>query len=727
VPGDLSPGTEPRPRRETHNEVRDSDPDLLVQADTIHGGLNLRLPSEGQERVPPRQLPAAPVGAVGREDELRRVVAHLCGGDGGGPPSRSAPVVTITGAGGMGKTWFAMSAAHGCADRFPDGQLFADLGGFDATREPVSPAVVLREFLDALGVPPNQLPDGEGAQTGLLRSMLADRSVLMVLDNARDTAQVAPLLPAGPRCAVIVTSRRTLIGLDVRHGARHLALEVLPAVQAQRMMAAAIGPDRMVFERQAVDTLVSACGGLPLAIALVAGRAQAHRSFPLSSLADEFAEAADRLDALETDDAGTGLRVVMSGSYAALSAPAARVFRLLGLAPGPDVGVEAAKVLTGLTGSRCRSLLRALENAHLLEEHRPGRFRMHELVRLYAAERAEEEESSPEQHLLPVIDHYTRIASVAAQVLAPHRPPPFAGADDERAEAAKDVSAALTWFDDENLCLLAALRSAARLGWHEAVWRLTWAVDGYYWRRGDLRANLAAWSFGLTAAESMAQPALLALSHLRYGQLCQRLGQREEAARHLGRALTLAGRNGDPPGQARIHRALAFVLGSEDQCEEALRHAEHALGLFRSAGDARGESEALGAVAWFHARLGHLDEGRTTSDQALVLSRSIGYRVGEAVAMGTSAYLDWHAGRLANARLVARQTLVLYREIGDKYWEAELLDGIAGISHELELYAEARDAWQQALVLYREQLRATRVQRVEEMLGNTSDPTGETG
>ena len=675
----------------------------------------------GEARHPvPRELPAAPAGFIDGNDATLDVAAHL-GTQGTETTPAALRIVTISGMGGVGKTWLALHWAHSCADDFPDGQLFADLRGFDPTEPPVLSAAVLRRFLNALGVHPAALPDSSEAQRALFRTLTADRKILILLDNAHDSSQVIPLLPGSPHCAVIVTSRNRLTDLALRYGAQRLELGPVTAAHGERMIAEALGRDRIAFEHLAVERIVDHCGGLPLAISIMIGRARSHPSFPLRALADETSVEAGRLDALEDDD--VGLRAVLAGSYRALPEPAARFFRLLGMVAGPDISLMAASRLTGETVSRCRQLLRSLEGVNLLEEHRSGRYRMHDLVRLYAAELAGDEASALQQEraLRQLVDHYERTACAAAQALAPHRPPLMFPLDTDEGSQMSDISTALAWFDNEHLCVLAAQRTAVRYAWHKSVWQLTWALNGYYWRRGNLTENLMAWRSGLAAAGILAEPAVQALSHLRYGQLCERMGRHEEADRHLRHALILAEHRDDPPSEAGIHRALAFVLGSEDRCGEALRHAETALELYQSACDLAGESEALGAVAWFHARLDHVDEARSYCERALAMSRRTGYRVGEATAVGTFAFIDWITGNLATALAICHQALVLYREIEDRYWEAELLDGMASISHGLGRDGEALDFWQQALAMYHDQLRTSHVHRVEQCLAQLGE------
>jgi DNA-binding SARP family transcriptional activator/transcriptional regulator with XRE-family HTH domain len=334
------------------------------------------------EHVAPRQLPAAPRHFTGRVQE-RDVLSGLLR-----PVERADGVViaALTGMAGVGKTALAVHWAHRIGDRFPDGHLFMDLRGFSPAGAPAAPAEILSSFLTALGVPAGQIPPCVAEQAALYRTLLAGRRMLVVLDNAQNAEQVRPLLPGSPGCLVLVTSRNRLTGLAAAEGARLLNLGVLPDADSCILLARGLGPERAEAEPAAVRELVALCGRLPLALCDAAARAVTRPGLPLAVLTAEMRDQQQRLDALETGEMATSIREVFSWSHVKLTAPAARMFRLLGLHPGPDVTVPAAASLAGMPIGLAYLSLAELCDENLITEHAPGRYACHDLLRAYAAE-----------------------------------------------------------------------------------------------------------------------------------------------------------------------------------------------------------------------------------------------------------------------------------------------------------------------------------------------------
>jgi transcriptional regulator with XRE-family HTH domain len=336
--------------------------------------------------VVPRQLPTAIRRLAGRADEQRTLDSLLDRFDGA---TGTALILAISGTAGVGKTALAVNWAHRAAERFPDGQLYVNLRGFDPSGAPVAPAEAIGGFLDAFGVPVDRIPVSPDAQTALYRSLLAGRRMLIILDNARDDAQVRPLLPGSAPCLVLVTSRRQLAGLAATEAAHLLTLDTLTRAEAREMLSDRLGHELVDDETGAVGELISLCAGLPLALAIAAARHSARPSHPLQALVEELRPQQDRLkvlNATDVADAVTSARAVFSWSYQSLSQHAARMFRLLAAHPGPSITATAAAALAGVGLDRTRTLLRELVLANLLTEHADSSYTLNDLLRAYAAE-----------------------------------------------------------------------------------------------------------------------------------------------------------------------------------------------------------------------------------------------------------------------------------------------------------------------------------------------------
>lgn len=366
--------------------------------------------------VRPEQLPLVAPDFVGRDEELARLDA--CLDELGGQPT-TVIITAVSGMAGIGKTTLALWWAHRVAGRFPDGQLYTDLRGYDDV-DAVPPADALRGFLEALGVAARRIPTELDARIGLYRSLLASRQMLIVLDNARDCEQVRPLLPGAGRCVVVVTSRDQLNGLVAAEGAKPITLGVLTSEESMSLLRRRIGEERLAAEPAAATSIIRATGGLPLALSIVAARAATKPTFPLGAFAAELTPFTATLDALADGD----VRRVFSWSHRTLSPPAARLFRLLGLHPGPDLTRDAAAALLGTPPSAVIPLLRELTRRHLLTEHVPSRYTLHDLLRAYAAELVRSWEPESEQHAARqrLYDYYLPVPVTVESVRTPPTP-----------------------------------------------------------------------------------------------------------------------------------------------------------------------------------------------------------------------------------------------------------------------------------------------------------------
>ncbi|MGW7711689.1 BTAD domain-containing putative transcriptional regulator [Streptomyces sp. NPDC054771] len=391
-------------RRLAHELGVDPSPDLQELNRQVRAAAPELRPVRSREVAPPRtvprQLPLPPAPFVGRGRELAFLDGLVQTPGTGGTLAMSA----VTGMAGVGKTWLTLHWAYRHLDRFPDGQVHVDLRGYDPVEDPVTPAAALRQLLDALGAAPAEIPADMDSQTGLYRSLVAGKRLLIVLDNARDTAQIVPLLPGSPTCTVLIASRHTLTGLLTHHPVHSLVLEPLADGEARDLLARRLGDRRVEDEARAVSEFLAHSAGLPLALGILATRATSRPDFPLSAIADELHSESTRLDALDTGDLSADLRAVFASSYYALDAEEARVFGLLGLIPGPEISLDAAAALADLPVPSALAVLNQLVALHLLQRQSSRRYRMHDLVRLFAAERGHDAQSADRVKLSRVGD-----------------------------------------------------------------------------------------------------------------------------------------------------------------------------------------------------------------------------------------------------------------------------------------------------------------------------------
>ncbi|MFI6600077.1 AfsR/SARP family transcriptional regulator [Nonomuraea sp. NPDC050536] len=681
-------GIEPGPDlREVHLRI--------LAAESAEGDAPVAVPSAGT--TTPALLPLDVYGFTGRSDELARLDALL---DLAGEQPTAVVVAALSGTAGVGKTALAVHWAHRVRDRFPDGQLYVSLRGFDPSGQPMTPAEAVRGFLDALGVQADRIPPAFQAQVGLYRSLLAERRVLIVLDNARDAEQVRPLLPGSPGCLVVVTSRNQLAGLVAAEGAHPLPLDLLPVADARQLLARRLGADRVAAEPDAVAEIIARCARLPLALTVIAARAAIQPGFPLAALA---AELHANLDAFDAGDPATQVRAVLSWSHRALSAAAARLFRLLGLHPGPDLGVPAAASLAGVPVARVRPLLTELVRAHLLTEHAPGRYAFHDLLRTHATEltHAEDTEAERRTALHRLLDHYLHSARVAAQALNPHRdpispPPPLHGAVREEPSGHEQ---ALAWFTAEQTALLATTTQAADTGFEAHAWQLAWTLADFLDRRGRWHDQAAVQAKALEAAIRAGDRRGQAYAHGNLGWAYTVLDRPDDARTHFLLALELYGELGEPTGQALVHGNLSTALGWQGRHSDALGHAQQALGLYRTAGHRTGQARALNAVGWFHALLGDYRAALHHCRQALALHQEMGDRHGQASTWDSIGYACHHLGRYLMAVSCYQRALDLFRELGDRYNEADTLTRLADTHLALAEPDAARRTWQRALAI----------------------------
>jgi DNA-binding SARP family transcriptional activator len=542
-------GIDPGPElRQLHQQILKSDAALTAQSQiqAERSSATRHIPP-----VVPRQLPGAVRHFAGRREELE-VLARLL--DQVEDTVAAVVISAIDGMAGIGKTALALYWAHHVANRFPDGQLYVNLRGFDPSGSPVEPAEAVRGFLDALGVPSARVPVGLAEQAAMYRSLLAGRRVLVILDNAREVAQVRPLLPGSPACLVVVTSRSQLTGLVVTEGACPLNLDLLADVEARELLSCRLGSARIAAEPEATREMIELCGHLPLALSIVAARAASHPRLPLAAFAAELKGAHERLDMLDAGEPAASVRTVISWSYQQLSEQAARMFRLLGLPPGPDISVPAAASLAAVDEPQARRLLRGLACDCLITEHVPGRYAFHDLLRAYAVGKARECDPEPDRDAATgrILDHYLHTASHNAMLLQPAREPvaltsPHAGT---RPEQPGDHRQAMAWYEAEHQVLLAAVTLAAETGADSHAWQLPWAMSEYLHRRGYPHEHVTVMGSGLAAATRLDDALGQARSLRGLGIACASTGNFDQARAHLECCLPLYQRLDDRMGEA---------------------------------------------------------------------------------------------------------------------------------------------------------------------------------
>ena len=756
---------------------------LRVSADRLE---ELLTPSAGQDtsgvsadgpdagpqapQVPrPRQLPPAVASFTGRTAELQALTKILDGTAGDAPGT--VVISAIGGTAGVGKTALAIEWAHQVADRFPHGQLYVNLRGYDPDR-PTPPHDALAGFLRALGVGGQDIPLEQDERAARYRSLLADRQILVVLDNAGSAEQARPLLPGSPTCAVLVTSRDALTGLVARDGAARLDLDLLPRPDAVRLLRGLIG-DRAAADPATTEALAERCCRLPLALRVAAELAAARPGVPLAELADELAGQQERLDLLDAGgDPRTAVRAVFSWSYHHLDDDTAHAFRLAGLHPAADFDSHALAALAGITLAQARRAVDALVRAHLVQSSGApgsGRYAMHDLLRAYASELAATHDGTDEQRqaLTRLFDHYLSTAGVAMDALFPaerHRRPQAAPAG-MSAPPLPDAAAALAWLDGERAVLTAVTVHAARHGWPAHATRLsatvrTYLETGAYYPEAILiheSARLAARGEGDLAAEGLVVNAL-AIIHGQQGRY-QQAAERFLAARDLyrqaddrsGEARALANLGAIHQSQGRYQQALSCyeqalnvhretgdrisqaltlgnlgrLMGIEGRYQQATRFLQRSLGICRETGDRRRECWALASLGEVTSLRGDYEQADDLLRLSLAMSRADGYRLHEARALTAMGDLRRRQGRPEEAAGHLREALAMHREWGDRAAESVDLNYLGDSYLAQGKPGDARDQHAAALHLAAETGETLEQARAYDGLGNAHHALGD--
>ena len=630
----------------------------------------------------PAQLPARAGSYVGRRRQLRELDA-LVSSD----PARRPHVVAVVGAPGVGKTALATHWAHARREHFEDGQLFVDLRGHSPLPT-LRPGDVLAQFLRALGAPPDQLPADEDEAAALYRTLLADKRMLIVLDNARDAEQVRPLIPGAPGCAVVITSRSRLAGLVASGGARQLGLDVLDPGEARQLLGSTIGESRVAAEEEAARRLVRVCGGLPLAIR-IAGAGLLARNAGIADLCTELA-GDDMLSRLHIEgDRRSTVRAAFDLSYRALPAGARRMFRLLSLMPGPDLTVDGAAALADSTSAESAALLVSLTDAHLVQERAAGRFGLHDLLRSYARELVSREEAHAARQRL--LDWYLYHTDAAARLLHPAQPAsdPSAGAAPSAALVLSDHGQASKWLDSERESLAGAVLQASGAGFTAVAWRLAESLHGYLSAGLYTGDCLKVATAGLFAAVTDGELRAQAAAQLRRAECHWTLANNAQALELFGSALELARQAGWLDGQAVALRRIGAAHQENGAMRPAYDHLSQARELTRSGNGAGTADDVanLGLICW---KLGRLHEAAEHFSSVARLCRDVDPTGGEAVSHTGLGIVHRALGRPREAIRVLGETLPIHLRNGDRASETVALSCLSGAYTDLGDHSTGR-------------------------------------
>jgi DNA-binding SARP family transcriptional activator/tetratricopeptide (TPR) repeat protein len=667
-----------------HQQILSADPVPGVPTTSAQGGLPLV----------PRQLPAPPHQFTGRTTELA-VIEQV-------HDASTVVISAIDGMAGVGKTALAVHAAHRIGVGYPDGQLFIDLHGYTEGVGPVEPGEALDRMLRVLGIPGPQIPSGLDDRAALYRTRLADRQMLIVLDNAATETQVTPLLPGVPGCLVLVTSRRRLAGLD---HVRALSLDVLPVPDAVRLFTHTVGAERLHGQpHELLVELVALCGRLPLAIRIAAARMRSRRTWQLTDLLDRLRDRQNRLSELEVGQ--RSVTAALDLSYQDLSGAEQRTYRVLGLHPGADIDAYAAAALLHCTFKQAQRTLDGLLDAHLLQEPVAGRYRFHDLIRAHAAETAARDESEHTRRaaLGRLLDYYRQATATAMDSAYPYereRRPQVPPADTPVPEPASPESA-LQWLDTELSGLVAAARWATEHGWAEHVLHLSAILHPHIRTHGRYHDAVTLHAHARSAARAIGDQSgeLVALNGL--GHIHRKQGQHAQAAEHYEQALRLARASGHRPGEMDALIGLGHTHLLQNRHAQATEHYQRVLRIGRASDHQPGQLEALLGLGHVHLMESDHAPAAEYYQQAMQLACASGHRPGELDALLGLGLIHLTQGRHAQAADKYRQVLRIARATGHRHVELVALNGLGNV-HRIEgRPAQAADHYHQLLDLARQ-------------------------
>ncbi|MCA1186707.1 MULTISPECIES: tetratricopeptide repeat protein [unclassified Saccharopolyspora] len=669
---------------------------MVIQAGRIDGAVHVH--QIALDPHTPRQLPSAPHSFMGRDAQLGTLHAGLRAEE---AQDGSPPIVLLCGTAGVGKTALAVQWGHQVRDRFPDGQLYANLQGFGPV-EPVEPAEILGRFLRALGIPAGNVPGDPDERAALYRTTLSPLRVLVVLDNAASERQVRPLVPGSSRSHVVVTSRRVLSGLISTDGAELLQLDALSGESSTALLRMLVG-NRVDDESGAAGELVRFCCGLPLALRVVGQLASTRPLTPLAELAAELADERSQLDVLEAeDDPATDARAVFSWSYDKLSDEAARAFRMFGVHPGRELDRYAAAALLDTSPRDANRALDALVRAHLLTQPISGRFSMHDLLRVYAMEKAQEHDTGParEAALRRMFEYYLHAAERADKILTPGRYRISLAGETRESPELPDHESALRWFESE-LPNVSALLPTERIARDPDLWQMAYTLRGYFFISKHWEEWVRTHELALAAAQQASDRHAEAHTRNNLGLALLEQGLLREASEHYEVARELFRNVGDEHGVSNAMANLATVLHHRNVLEAALRENEEVLARYEDVGNDRNVAITLRSAALVEIDLGRFGAAISRLRRALSIFQDRELHVDAAMALNGLGEAHLPAGNPDEARRAHEQALTLGAECGSGFEQARALEGLGRVALGEGDGASAREFWEDALGRYR--------------------------
>ncbi|GAA4184418.1 BTAD domain-containing putative transcriptional regulator [Streptosporangium oxazolinicum] len=662
-----------------------------VQQAILSAGTVPAAHSDTQERaftLVPRQLPVDIARFTGRANDLRKLDELLLASSGNVP---TVVISAIAGTAGVGKTALATHWAHRVAARFPDGHLYVNLHGH-SLREPVSGLQVLRRFLRALGTAADEIPSELDERTALYRSLVADKRMLVILDNAATPEQVRPLLPGSPLCRTVITSRDTLRSLSVTHDVSTITLDVLSADEARALLVIVLGARRLDDEPDMATELARLCGHLPLALKLAAAHLNDQPALPLRDFVARLRQE-NRLTALDIEeDPQVGVRAAFELSYRALPETVRRTFRLISLQPGPDIHLEAVAVLTGLSPHETRAAVDTLVNAHLIHILGDRRLAMHDLLGLYGRERGDAEDSPADRHaaLSRLINWYLHTVDAAVgqatgeeRTLELTTPPPvdtrtFSGVDE-----------ALAWLDVELPTLMAMITHAGTGGWPAHSWQTTLTLSRFFYMRDRVDEMVTSHWVALSAVRQLGERRGEAelLKSLSLAYMCT--GDYAGYLSHLRQALAVFQDIGDQMGEARVLGDIALALVTLGELTQAVETARRSIDLLQRLGNRSSENAIMSILARAYRDLGRLTESRDLLRTCLAYERGEQRRPDETASLIELGWVHTQLGDTGIAVELLIRALRMAQELGISTLETEALTGLGTAYREQGLHDEA--------------------------------------